>query len=323
MKIRRSRLCSHAIAIIPLLINTFTAKYTSALIIPLSTANPAVSLNGITVPRVSDGKQINLGKALEETGVVEGDRRNKKVMLILGGYPGDFNTVEYAQKVRYFLPQLREKGIDRIMMVINGEPSSCRHLAELLDLPIGGDESIIELFSDPTGEAGRRFGVSRGFRPDAGIPAQLKLFCMGIGIGPPWNTLPAVLTGYFGDPNGKRDWIEASLKQGQLAGRWPPVLELNDQNDILKNAFDDAPLVGSSWGRRPFELATLRLQNLIGIQMKHADRLKHVDERCLTQLGGCTVVGSGGDVVFSWIDQGLCDVPDMEQLLEGMIARAM
>ena len=62
------------------------------------------------------------------------------------------------------------------------------------DLP-----EAVELYADPTGEAGRSFGVSRGFRPDdVGLSPSLKLFVVGIGLGPPWGTLPAVLTGYVG-----------------------------------------------------------------------------------------------------------------------------
>ena len=80
-------------------------------------------------------------------------------------------------------------------------------------------------------------------------------------------------------------------------------------------AFDELPVVGD-WGRRPLELATLRLQNLLDIQAKHWDALKPVDERCLTQLGGCAVVGAGGAPIYSWCDQGLCDVPDYRKLLE-------
>lgn len=56
------------------------------------------------------------------------------------------------------------------MMVVNGEAAACEKLAGLVDLP-----SDIELLSDPTGEAGRRFGVSRGFRPDdAGLSPFAK-----------------------------------------------------------------------------------------------------------------------------------------------------
>jgi len=124
-----------------------------------------------------------------------------------------------------------------------------------------------------------------------------------------------VLQGYFGRPDGRREWIEAALKQGQLAGRWPSVLELDGEGNVEGNRFDDTPLV-SGWGQRPFELATLRLQNLASLQLKHRDELKHVDDRCLTQLGGCCVVGTGGEAVYSWVDRGLCDVPDMEDILE-------
>jgi len=135
-------------------------------------------------------------------------------------------------------------------------------------------------------------------------------------------TLPAVLPGYFGDPNGRREWIEESLKQGQPSGRWPKILELDkeDQKNILANKFDDAPLGVGDWGRRPFELATLRLQSLIGIQIKHWSELKPVDDRCLTQYGGCTVVEKGGNAVYSWVDRGLCDVPDMHDILEVLSA---
>mmetsp|Transcript_20089 Transcript_20089/g.39017 ORF Transcript_20089/g.39017 Transcript_20089/m.39017 type:complete len:299 (-) Transcript_20089:84-980(-) len=276
-----------------------------SLVVPIPAAKPAVSLDGVSLPRVSDGEKVNLGPALASS--------KGKTMLVLGSYPGDFNTVEYAQKVRAYWPQLQEKGVNRCMMVINGEPSACTKLAELLDLP-----SEMELFSDPTGEAGRKFGVSRGFRPDdASLPPSLKLFAMGIGIGPPWMTLPAVLQGYFGNPGGRREWIEAALKQGQEAGRWPSVLELGDDGSIKSNKFDDTPLL-SGWGQRPFELATLRLQNLASLQLKHRDELKHVDDRCLTQLGGCTVVGDGGEAIYSWVDQGLCDVPDMYDIVQAI-----
>jgi hypothetical protein len=50
------------------------------------------------------------------------------------------------------------------------------------------------------------------------------------------------------------------------------------------------------------QLATLRLQNLIGVQGQNWDALKPTDPRCLTQLGGCTVVGEGGETLFSWVD---------------------
>ena len=280
------------------------APLATALVVPLPAAIPAESLQGYCLDRLSDGASVDLGNALSST--------SGKTMLVLGTHTADFNMIEYGQKVRAALPQLKAKGIDRFLMVMNGNPKASKQLAEMLDLP-----EDIELFADPTGEAGRRFGVNRGFRPDdTAIPVGLKVTVVGLGFGPPWGTLPAVLAGYIGNPNGKRDWIEQSLKQGQLAGRWPEVLELSSQDgSILSNKFDNFPLL-SGWGIRPFEMATLRLQNIVDIQIKHWGDLKPEDDRCLTQLGGCTIVEANGSPVYSWVDQGLCDVPDMDQIVK-------
>ena len=279
-----------------------------ALVVPLAAANPATSLAAMSLSRVADGVQVDLGAALAATPA------GKKSLVVLATHPADFNAIEYGQRVQHALPLLREKGVERVLMVANGERASCAKLAELLDLP-----GTIEVFADPSGEAGRRFGVSRGFQPDSSrLSPFAKLFAMGIGIGPPWSTLAAVGTGYLGNPWGRREWIEASLLQGQLAGRWPSVLELNsDGSTMARNKFDDFVLCGG-WGRRPLELATLRLQNLASIQFQHWEALKPVDDRCLTQLGGCALVGGGGEALFSWVDRGLCDLPDLDALAESL-----
>jgi len=309
-----------------LLLLSFSAG--SCLVIPISAARPAQSLSGVILDRVilhedsaatttskanknnnndDDVVSVDVGKSLLETSGAQ------KTLLIVGTHCADFNMVEYAQKANIYWSKLKEQGISRCILIMNGTPSSCRKLALLLDL-----DSDIEILSDPTGKAGLSFGVSSGFRPDdANLSPWIKVTVVGLGLGPPWMTLPAVLPGYFGDPNGKRDWIEAGLKQGQLAGRWPAVLELDGSNNIVGNKFDDFPLF-SGWGRRPFELATLRLQNLVSIQLKHWDELKPVDDKCLTQLGGCAVVGADGVTLYSWVDRGLCDVPDIEGILEAL-----
>ena len=122
------------------------------LIVALPAATPAESLQGIALDRLKDGQSVDLGEALSST------KAGSKTMLVLGTHPADFNTIEYAQRVRAFLPELKAKGIERILMVINGSPSSCNKLTQLLDLP----EADVEVCSDPAGKSGRRFGVSRG-----------------------------------------------------------------------------------------------------------------------------------------------------------------
>lgn len=76
-----------------------------------------------------------------------------------------------------------------------------------------------------------------------------------------------------------------------------------------------------SWKRRPLELATLRLQNMLGISLKHWKELKPSDEALkagvLTQLGGCFVVESKtGKLKYSWRDQGICHVANFEDMLK-------
>ena len=316
----------------------YIIPFHDALVVPLSAAKPTQSLMGVSLPKVTLDGNININENENEIEYLDvgaelatntndgvsgdGDGDKKRTMVVFGTHAGDFNTIEYMQKIRSSLPELQSKGgIDQILIIVNGEPDQCKLIAKLLDFPTTTSnaeiEVKIEVLSDPTGEAGRKFGVSRGFRPDdTSMSPFAKQFCSGIGIGPPWMTLPAVLPGYFGDPNGRREWIETSLKQGQLSGRWPKILELDQDENIIANKFDDAPLGVSNWGRRPFELATLRLQSLIGIQIKHWSELKPVDDRCLTQYGGCTVVEKGGNAIYSWVDRGLCDVPDMHDILE-------
>ena len=172
----------------------FLTRTLSALVVPLAPGRPSQSLSGVKLRRVGiDGEMADLGmKCLSSS--------SEKVMLVFGTHAADFNTIEYMQRIRYFYSKLQAKGVGKFIMVVNGEVAAVQKLAEILDVPVG-----VELYADPMGEAGRKFGVSRGWMPDAkAIPAQLKLFVVGIGLGPPWGTLPAVLTGYFGNPNGKR-----------------------------------------------------------------------------------------------------------------------
>ena len=66
--------------------------------------------------------------------------------------------------MRHYWPQLKAKGVESGLIVVNGSPESCKRLAEILDLP-----AEVELLSDEAGEAGRLFGVSTGWLPDSGL----------------------------------------------------------------------------------------------------------------------------------------------------------
>ena len=263
------------------------------------------SFAGIMVERVSDGVKLDLGAHLASL---------DKALVVFGTYAADFNCIEYAQRVRHYLPSLKEKGVTRVVMIINGAPSAAKKLAELVGL-----QAEVELLSDPLGSAGRAFGVSRGWIPEEEISPYLKLFGMLWGLGA-WATLPSVIGGYIGNPWGKQPWIQSALLQGQLAGRWPNNALVLDENGAIKeNKFDSLKYVGG-WGRRPLELATLRLQNMIGISLRSWADLKPSDDSLaagvLTQLGGCVLITKGEKVPYIWRDQGICHVANFETILK-------
>ena len=137
------------------------------------------------------------------------------------------------------------------------------------------------------------------------VGASVVGVLLGLGAG---NTLPSVITGYLGNPYGEAGWIQSSLDQGSGAGRWPAV---------PGDEFENVPVVGS-WGRRPLELATLRLQNMIGISIANWQQLQPSDDRCLTQLGGLLAVDADGRPLYQWRDNGICATADFEALLRAL-----
>jgi len=276
-------------------------------------------LSGVTAVSVKDEKPVELSNFLTSSG--------DKAMLIFGTYAADFNSIEYAQRLRYYLPQLQAGGICKIGLVLNCEADAAKTLVEMVDLATDvtgtstGDLPIVELLIDPTGKAGRSFGVGRGWKENDEVTSPyLKLFGMLFGLGA-WATLPAVIGGYIGNPFLGQPWIEDALAVGQRQKRWPDTaLELDERTgDIVMNKFKQLPLVGR-WERRPLELATLRLQNMVDISIKNWKTLAPSEEALkagvLTQLGGCVVLDSKtGEDLFQWRDPGICAVANFEDIM--------
>lgn len=133
-------------------------------------------------------------KPVELLPLIDTFKNKGGTFIIFGTYAADFNMIEYAQRIRFYMPQLKEKGISNYIMIVNGSPDACRKLATLVGLP----DEIITL-SDSSGQIGRAFGVSRGWRPDDLTNPYLKLFGMLWGLGA-YATLPSVIGGYLGNP---------------------------------------------------------------------------------------------------------------------------
>jgi len=275
-------------------------------------------LAGVQVTSVGSGDSVDLGSYLSSSSDASPKDRT---LLILGTYAADFNAIEYAQRLRYYLPQLRDQcGVNKFGIVLNCQPDAANSLATLVDL----DLTQVDLFVDPLGAAGRKYGVERGWLPDnPDVNPFLKLFAALWGLGA-WATLPAVIGGYIGNPFTPQPWIQDALQVGQKQDRWPNnALELDpedDGNTVLTNKFAELPYVGS-WERRPLELATLRLQSMLGISLKEwktlAPEPEALDAGVLTQLGACLVVeGNADNPLYQWKDPGICAVANFEDMVK-------
>ncbi|GMI42019.1 hypothetical protein TeGR_g8818 [Tetraparma gracilis] len=203
---------------------------------------------------------------------------------------------------------------------MNADPPAALELAELTGLP-----PSVSLLCDPAGAAGRAFGACRGWLPDSpSVSPYAKLLGMLLGLGAPM-TLPAVVGGYLGNPFSPQPWIGPALAENSRRGFFPAsAVELSPApSSSYSNKFGELPLVGG-WPRRPLELATLRLQNMLGISLANWSALKPRDENLgvLTQLGGCAVVDGGGRAVFEFRDRGICDVCNFEAMFAELDAAA-
>lgn len=103
--------------------------------------------SGLSVPVRSRLSGIKLRSVKEPNSLVDlNDATSSSALLVLGTYPADFNQIEYAQKLRHYLPKLFDNGVKRAIMVVNGPSEACSKLASMLDLP-----AALEILSDPTG----------------------------------------------------------------------------------------------------------------------------------------------------------------------------
>jgi hypothetical protein len=289
-----------------------------SLLLLLALFTIALGLNGIDVTRVRDHARVDFKEELFLHNSIE---ENSRSLIVFGTYAADFNNIEYAQKVAYYLPRLKEKGLKRVFFIMNAEVESCLYLASKTGLP----EEVF-LYSDPKGLLGKSFGVNRGWKPDdSTLNPYVKLFGMLFGLGA-MQTLPSVISGYIGNPWKADPWIENALAIGQVQKRWPSnALELNDEGTVKVNKFNELPYIGE-WKRKPLELATLRLQNMVGLSLVDWEKLKPSDDcikehGVLTQLGGVRVVDNNLNVLYEFKDEGICHTADFEQIIEKIIVK--
>ncbi|CBJ48830.1 conserved unknown protein [Ectocarpus siliculosus] len=238
-------------------------------------------LRGVSVKSASSGKEMDLLSAWEPA-------PGKKTIVAFFTHTADFNSWEYAQKLRHYLPQIDDAGVG-VVGVSLGTVDAARDFCAETGFPLDN------MFMDATGQAYSALGFSNGFEPrlpgDRKINPYLRLLPMLAGIGSP-GTIQAVLKGYVGDPNSNADWVSSALSMVD-----------NKEFDFL-----------GTRGSRPLEVATLRLQNMRQIVTKW-NKLAPPDKELITQQGG-TVVFEGRDKIYNYKDKGILVYTDVLEMLK-------
>eukprot|EP00210_Caulerpa_lentillifera_P000929 g899.t1 len=202
-----------------------------------------------------------------------------KCLLVFLTHWADLGSWEYAQRLSKVLDDITSQGVEVHCIGLGGVGSG-RAFSEYTGLPTR------VLYADPAGACCEALGYQRGFGPDLEISPYFKLFPMLLGIDSE-GTIPEVLRGYIGDRTAK------------------PVFEDSSLFDILGRGY-----------QRPFELATLRLNNMMKI-LPNWSELCPTDTRLLTQQGG-TIIFKGQDVVYEHKDSGILMTPNLEDVLKNI-----
>lgn len=217
--------------------------------------------------------------------VLGGCENADRLLILIWSQLGDFDSLEYAWWLDREFEKLQAKGIAMRAIGI-GDRASGLKFCEYTGFPQSW------LFVDPDAEIHRQLELYEGLSwrfplLSESQNAWLNLMLMCAGIGSP-GTLAEVLRGYTGD-------------------RQAPQLIADDRviRDIplppIKGSF--FKLVGGSGFQRPFELATLRLQNMTEV-LSHWKT--YVPQSAyLTQRGGTFLFDRTGNLLYEHRDRAI------------------
>ena len=215
---------------------------------------------------------------LERLAAVEGMGPGRRRLVVVLPQLGDFDSLEYAQALVSALPQLEAAGIALLAIGIGNQESRERFCA-FTGFPRE------RLLVDPEPQLHQALGLYAGLTQVGGPWPNLLLMCAGIGSP---GTLAEVLRGYTGDRSAPQRIADDETIQ---AGPLPPI-----QGSFFARA-------GGSGFLRPFELATVRLQNMAEV-LGHWRTYVPRDD-FLTQRGGTFLLEADDSLLYSHIDRGI------------------
>jgi len=208
-----------------------------------------------------------------------------------------------------------------VCLVGVGSVEAGRKFAQMLEVP-----ADVRIYADPSAACHSAMHFSRGALPQYAdsLNPYLRVFLMLLGVGSP-GTIRTVLGGYFGNrslPASATAWIDASLRQGAKQGRWPTAVpDLMGDGKMLSFAEVGSGVWDGGFGKegqRPFELATIRLQNMVGGIIANWSDLAPADDELLVQQGGALVTDANSDATFYYRDKGILTYVPMDSVIASL-----
>tara|TARA_Y100001968_G_scaffold327251_1_gene371902 strand:+ start:180 stop:911 length:732 start_codon:yes stop_codon:yes gene_type:complete len=206
-----------------------------------------------------------------------------KVLLVVLGVFGDFDSFEYAQALRPNLKLIFEKGI-KLKIIGIGTPETKKNFSEYTKIPLKYIQNIHD------SELHNQLSLKdfSGFSQNN----FLNLLLMCAGVGSP-GTIREVLRGYFGDKNAKN------------------IFSNEDKIILCRHINFNGSLfeaVGPPNYLRPFELATRRLMNMIEVFSNWNLYIK--SNKYLTQRGATFFIDEEGEIIYEYKSKALLGYSD-------------
>ncbi len=195
---------------------------------------------------------------------VPGMERGQRRLVVLLSQLGDFDSLEYAQALAAALPALQAAGI-RLLAIGIGDAAGAERFCAFTGLP----RDLLQ--PQPTPWLHQALGLYEGLKVPGGPWPGLLLMCAGVGSP---GTLAEVARGYTGDRAAPQR-LESPL----------------------------FALAGGEGFQRPFELASVRLRNMIEV-LGHW-RVYVPRDDFLTQRGGTYLLERDDSLLYSFQDRGL------------------
>ena len=204
--------------------------------------------------------------------------KGKYRLIILLPQLGDFDSLEYAQALVADMPRLRAAGISTLAVGI-GNADSAERFCTFTGFPkqslLVDEEPILH----------RALGLYGGLKTPGGPWTALFLMCAGIGSP---GTLSEVLRGYTGDRSAPQ----------RIANN--ETINISPFPSVTGSFFSRA---GGEGFQRPFDLATIRLRNMIEVLGNLRTYLPRDD--FITQRGGTYLLDCDDTLLYSHQDKGI------------------